>query len=89
MAVQTAITRPVGTVRVGLLGIVLIAAAAFSVGIELGAGNWLTPAPRAEAITQAAPAFDGPGFRLDEKVPLSQAAPIFDAPGFRLQEKQP
>jgi hypothetical protein len=87
MAVQTTVARPAGTLRVGLLGVALIAATAFSAGIGLGASNWLAPVSRIQAITQPAPAFDGPGFRLGEKIALAQPAPLFDAAAFRLQEK--
>ena len=86
MAVQTAIARPV-TPHVGILGMVLIAAAAFGTGIGLGASNLLAPASRTEVLTQPGPAFNAPGFRLDEKLPLAQPAPGFVAPGLQLQEK--
>jgi hypothetical protein len=89
MTVQAAVARPIGSMHVGLLGIVLVAAAAFSAGIGLGASNWLAPGSRTDAITQPLPAFNAPGFRLDEKLPLSQAAPAFDASGFRIDEKRP
>ena len=88
MAVQTAIARPV-SLHVGILGMVLIAAAAFGTGIGLGASNLLAPASRTEVLTQPGPAFNAPGFRLDEKLSLAQPAPGFNAPGFRLDEKLP
>jgi len=89
MAAQAAVARPLGTMHVGLLGIVLIAAAAFSAGVGLGASNWLAPTSGTQTVTQPRPAFNEPGFRIDEKLPLTQAAPAFDAPAFRLQEKLP
>jgi hypothetical protein len=89
MTVQAATTRPIGTMHVGLLGIVLVAAAAFSAGIGLGASNWLVPTSGTQPIAEPAPAFNAPGFRIGEKLPLSQAAPAFDAPAFRIGEKGP
>jgi hypothetical protein len=89
MAVQAAVARPSGSMHVGLLGIVLIAAAAFSAGIGLGATNWLVRDSRTDAVSQPAPAFNAPGFRLGEKLSLTQVAPGFNAPGFRLDEKLP
>ena len=87
MAVQAAVARPIGSRQVGLLGIVLVAAAAFSAGIGLGASNWLVPGSRTDAVSQQAPTFNAPGFRLGEKLSLTQAAPGFNAPAFRLGEK--
>jgi hypothetical protein len=78
-----------GSKHVGLLGIVLIAAAAFSAGIGLGASNWLVPGSRTQAVTQPARAFDAPGFRSGEKLSLAQPVPVFDVPAFRLREKLP
>lgn len=89
MAVQAAAARPIGSRQVGLLGIVLIAAAAFSAGIGLGASNWLVPGSRTDAVTHPAAVFNAPGFRLGEKLSLAQPGPAFDVPAFRLQEKLP
>ena len=89
MAVQAGVARPIGTMHVGLLGIALIAAAAFSAGIGLGASNRLAPGSRTDAVTQPATVFNAPGFRIDEKLPLTQAAPAFDPSGFRIDEKLP
>jgi hypothetical protein len=89
MAVQAASPRSVNSMRVGLVGIALIAAASFSAGIGLGASRWLTPAPRTEALGQPAPGFDAPAFGIDEKLPLAHAGAAFDGPAFRLQEKLP
>ena len=89
MSVQAATTRPIGTMHVGLLGIALVAAAAFSAGIGLGASNWLAPTSGTQPIAQPAPAFNAPAFRIDEKLQLHHAAPVFNAPAFRIDEKGP
>ena len=69
MTFHTAIARPMSSLRVGLLGMVLIAATAFSAGIGLGASNWLARVSVTETVGQPAPAFDASGFRLQEKLP--------------------
>lgn len=86
MSAQTTISRPLGSqVRVGPLGIALVAIAGMLGGLGLTAGSSLL-AINQPAIKAEAPVFDPVQFRADEKS-LSGGAPAFDAVQFRAGEK--
>ena len=86
MSAQTTISRPLGSqLRVGPLGIALVAIAGMLGGLGLTLGTGLSPITQ-PAIRAEAPVFDAIQFRADEKS-LSGGAPAFDAAQFRAGEK--
>jgi hypothetical protein len=86
MSAQTTISRPTGSqLRVGPVGIALVAIAGMLGGLGLAAGASLLPITQ-PAIEAEAPVFDAVKFRADEKS-LSGGTPDFDAVKFRAEEK--
>ena len=86
MSAQTIINRPLGSqLRVGPVGIALVAVAGMLGGLGVAAGASLLPINQ-PAIEAEAPVFDAIQFRAGEKS-LSGGAPAFDAVQFRAGEK--
>ena len=86
MSAQTIINRPLGSqMRVGPVGIALVAIAGMLGGLGVAAGASLLPINQ-PAIGAEAPVFDAVQFRADEKS-LSGGAPVFDPVRFRAGEK--
>ena len=80
MSAQTTVTSPSTGLHLGLLGAAIIAVAGLIVALALAVA--LLQAAFAPA---AAPAFDAPGFRAEERA--LQVLPAFDAPAFRTEER--
>jgi hypothetical protein len=86
MSAQTTINPALGReLRVGPLGIALVAIAGMLGGFGLATGSSLLTATQ-PAVKAEAPVFDAVKFRADEKS-LSGGAPVFDAVKFRAEEK--
>ena len=85
MSAQTTVNQPVKRLHTGWIGASILVIAAIVASIAL-AGALLLSAGT-PTTTVAAPTFDAPNFRQEERE--FRVLPAFDAPGFRAEEKEP
>ena len=85
MSAQTTVNQPVRRLRAGWIGASILATAAIVASLALAAVVLFSA--NAPTTTVAAPTFDAPNFRQEERD--FRVHPVFDAPGFRAEEKEP